>query len=73
MRNYKHYNRFEKESKGFCIVALIVMILLICLCVLQLLGMFDEPLWQPNVSYPMVNTNVSWMQTPHFGSWSDAG
>ena len=67
MRNYKHYNRHEKESKVFAAAALLVMMALIVLLVLQLCGMFDEPLWQPAVEYPMVNTNVSWVQTWAFG------
>ena len=73
MRNYKHYNRYEKESKVFAVVMIIVLMLMISVMILEVCGMFDEPLWKPDVEYPMVNTNVSWMQTPHFGSWSDAG
>ena len=67
MRNYKHYIKREKESKVFAVFALIVLLMLVALIILQLCGMFDEPLWKPNISYPMVNTNVSWQQTWAFG------
>ena len=67
MRNYKQYNRYGKESKVFAAVVLVVFLLLIVFCILTLLGMFDEPLWQPNVSYPMANANISWMQSFYGG------
>lgn len=67
MRNYKHYNKRDKESKVFAAVCMFAMLLLIALCVLQLCGMFDEPMWKPAAEYPMVNTNISWQQTWAFG------
>ena len=69
MRNYKHYNRYEKESKGFTIVAVIVLFALIALFVLEAMGMFEEPLWKPDVEYPIVNTHVSWLQTWYGGAF----
>ena len=38
--------------------------------VLTLCGVFETPTWEPDVSYPMANANVSWDQT--FYGWSDA-
>ena len=67
MRNYKHYIKREKESKVFAVFALIVLLMLVALIILQMCGMFDEPLWKPDVSYPMVNTNISWLQSFHGG------
>ena len=67
MRNYRNYIKREKESKVFAICALVVLALMIALVVLQLCGMFDEPMWKPTVEYPIVNTNVSWRQTWAFG------
>ena len=67
MRNYKHYIKREKESKVFAVFALIVLLMMVVLIILQLCGMFDEPLLKPAVEYPMVNTNVSWVQTWAFG------
>ena len=60
MRNYKHDIKREKESKVFAVFALIVLLMLVALCVLQLCGMFDEPLWKPAVEYPMVNQHITW-------------
>ena len=65
MRNYRNYIKREKESKVFAICALIVLAVMIALVVLQLCGMFDEPMWK--LEYPIVNTNVSWRQTWAFG------
>ena len=58
MRNYKQYIKREKESKVFAVFALIVLLMLVALCVLQLCGMFDEPLWKP--AYPMANQHIEW-------------
>lgn len=69
MRNYKHYNRYEKESKGFLIVSLIVVLVLIIMLALEMLGMFEEPLWKPDREYPIVNTHVSWLQTWYGGAF----
>ena len=38
--------------------------------VLTLCGVFEKPTWEPDVSYPMANANISWDQT--FYGWSDA-
>ena len=69
MRNYKHYNRYEKESKVFTVVVALVFLALVTMFFLTLMGVFDEPLWKPDISYPMVNTHVSWMQTWYGGAF----
>ena len=67
MRNYKHYIKREKESKVFAIVSLVVLLIIIAWFALDSAGMFDEPLWKPATEYPLVNANVSWVQTWAFG------
>lgn len=67
MRNYKHYNRYVKESKGYAVVMLIVIALLVAMFALMACGMFEEPLWKPDVQIPMTNANVSWSQSFHGG------
>jgi len=62
MRNYKQYNRYEKESKGFAIAALIVLVVVLVYFILLTCGMFDEPLWKPDVEYPLINARVDWLQ-----------
>lgn len=69
VRNYKNYIRKDKGSKVFAAVALIVIMILIAMIVLELCGMFEEPLWKPDVEHPIVNTHVSWMQTWHGGAF----
>ena len=67
MRNYKHYNRYEKESKTLTVAAIILGLVAIIGWTLMICGMFDEPLWQPDIEIPMTNTHVSWGQTNYPG------
>ena len=69
MRNYKHYTKHDAESKAYTVVAVIVLLGLIVFFVLTMMGMFDEPLWKPDGSFPIVNANVSWRQTFHGGAF----
>ena len=69
MRNYKNYIRKNRGSKAFAVVALIVIMILIAMIVLEVCGMFKEPLWKPDVEFPIVNTHVSWMQTWYGGAF----
>lgn len=69
MRNYKHYTRQSKGSKAFAVVALFVIMVLIAMIVLEMCGMFEEPLWQPDAEFPIVNTHVSWLQTWYGGAF----
>lgn len=69
MRNYKQYTRNNGNSKGFAVIAVIIMLAMVALIVLQLCGMFEEPLWKPDISYPLVNSQVSWEQTFHGGAF----
>ena len=69
MRNYKNYIRKDKGSKVFAAVALVVIMILIAMIVLELCGMFEEPLWKPDTEFPIVNTHVSWLQTWYEGAF----
>ena len=69
MRNYKNYIKREPESKVLTFVIALIVLGLLVFTVLTLTGMFDEPLWKPDISYPMVNTHVSWMQTWYGGAF----
>jgi len=62
MRNYKHYNRREKESKAFTAVVVFIGLVIVVFYILTKCGMFDEPLWKPDVEIPMVNAMVDWEQ-----------
>ena len=67
MKSYKHYNRYEAQSKTPTAIAIVLALIAIIGWVLMLCGMFDEPLWKPDIEIPMVNTNVSWEQTNYPG------
>ena len=43
--------------------------ILIAMIVLEVCGMFEEPLWKPDTEFPIVNTHVSWMQTWYGGAF----
>lgn len=72
MRNYKNYTRYPVKSKWTVFVLISVVVALLLLFLLEALGMFDEPMWQPDRVYPMANAQIGWNQTWHPGSWSDA-
>ena len=67
MRNYRNYNRYDRESKVFAAVMIIIVAAMIALGVLTLMGMFDEPMWKPDKVYPLANANISWMQSFYGG------
>lgn len=67
MRNYKHYTKETGNSKVFAVFACVIMLAMVALIVLQLCGMFDEPLWKPVAEYPMANAHISWEQTWAYG------
>lgn len=65
------YSSFEKESRVFAAVMLVIVILMMAVGVLELCGVFEkeEAVWKPTEIYPMANANISWMQTHHPGPW----
>ena len=60
MRNYKHYNRYEKESKVFAAVMAFILLVLIAVFILTVIGVFDSMMWKPDAVYPMANRNITW-------------
>lgn len=65
----------KKETKGQIIfVALILLAIAIGLLWNEIEAANREQ-YKPDISYPMANANISWMQTYHSGGWgeSDAG
>lgn len=63
------YTRHDNESKVFAVVALFVLLCLLALVILQVCGVFDEPLWRPVAEYPMANAHISWQQTFRAGAF----
>ena len=61
MRNYKHYIKYEKESKVFAAVLAFILLIMIAVFILAVIGIFETAMWKPDVEYPMVNTHVEWM------------
>ena len=68
LKDYRHYNRYEKNSKAFTVVMAIIFMALVALFVLTMMGMFDEPLWKPDLTIPMQNAQVSWSQSFYGGA-----
>ena len=60
MRNYKNYIKPEKESKVLTFVLAVILLGLIVFTVLTLMGLYEEPLWKPDISYPMANQHITW-------------
>ena len=63
------YN-FQRESKVFALVMLIILIIIMTAGVLDVCGVFDrkeELVWKPTVIYPMTNAHISWLPTYHPG------
>ena len=62
---------FQKESKIFAVVMLIILVLIMTAGVLSVCGVFDSniPEWRPDGIYPMANANISWEQSFHSGPW----
>lgn len=62
---------FNKECKIFALVMVIILILIMTAGILDMCGVFDrpeEPIWKPNVIYPMANAHISWLQTYYPGT-----
>lgn len=63
MKSYRKYNTKEDEKKVFTVVWVIILLALIVLCVLTITGVFDKAIWEPDISFPIANANISWEQT----------
>lgn len=69
MKSYRKYNTKEDEKKVFTVVWVIILLALIVLCVLTITGVFDKAIWEPDISFPIANANISWEQTFHQGGF----
>ena len=68
MKSTRHYIRYEKESKSFAIVMMIIMVALIAWAVWSAVEEMKVPEWpEPDTVHPMVNAHVSWEQTNYPG------
>ena len=65
-----NYNTTDKEKKVFVVIMAFIVLMILALIVLELCGMFDEPLWKPDAVFPMANANVSWLQSFYGGAMS---
>ena len=64
------YSSFEKESRIFAAVMLLIIVLILAAGVLELCGAFDnENVWEPTEVYPMANAKINWLETHHPGPW----
>ena len=54
------YSTQEKERKGFAIVMLIILLVLLVGMILTVCGVFDDPGWQPVEEYPIANQHITW-------------
>jgi len=70
MKSYRKYSTNENEKKVFTVVVFLILLALVTLAVLTICGVFDQQIWKPDVSYPMANAKVTWLQTYHPGAWA---
>lgn len=60
MRNYKHYIKYEKESKVFAAVLAFILLIMIAVFILAVIGIFETAMWKPDTVYPMANQHITW-------------
>lgn len=63
---------FKRERRIFALVMLVVLVIIFIfgvLSVCKVVEIRNIPEWEPTVSYPMANANISWVQTHHPGPW----
>ena len=65
-----NYNTTKHEKKALAVIMAVIFLMLLALIVLELCGMFDEPLWKPDAVFPMTNAKVSWLQSFFGGAMS---
>ena len=65
----------KKETKGQIIFIVVLLIAIAVGLIWSEMENQPEYKWEPAVSYPMANANISWEQSFHSGGWgeSDAG
>lgn len=62
----------KKETKGQIIFVIVLMIAIAIGLIWSVLEGMPEYKWEPTVSYPMTNVNISWEQSYHYGAWGES-
>ena len=60
-----------KERKGQILALVIILLAVVIGLAWNDIEAAASKTWRPSVSYPMANTNISWLQTYHAGSWAE--
>ena len=47
----------------------LAVLILAALAVMEICGMFDEPVWKPATEHPLTNAQIGWLQTFRGGAW----
>lgn len=62
----------KKETKGQIIFIVLIILAIVIGLIWSELENLPEYKWDPAVSYPMTNVNISWEQTYHYGAWGES-
>ena len=65
----KHYSTKEKMMLVAVSILMIIALVLVTLMVMEICGVFDEPVWKPATEHPLTNAHIGWMQTFRGGAW----
>ena len=71
MRLQRDYTTKKRGGKVFTVLMATIFLALVALFVLEVCGVFQDTAWKPDVEISMPNSNVSWEQSYHYGSWGE--
>ena len=73
--NKNHKYIITKERKGQIIFVVLIILAIVIGMIWNELEEMNCIQIKPDVTYPMTNVNISWLQTHHAGGWgeTDAG
>ncbi len=54
------YSTKRNENKVFTGVMVIILLALIVMIVLEISGVFSQPVWKPTEEYPIANMHIIW-------------
>ena len=69
MNHHRHYSTKEKWMLVLISILMLAAVMLAALAVMEICGMFDEPVWKPATEHPITNAHIGWMQTFRGGAW----
>ena len=72
MNSRNKYTRSHAKGKVIATIMTVILLIIIALGVLDLYGVFDQDGYEPDITIPMTNTHVGWLQTYHAGAWGCA-